>query len=185
MRTLRYIDPQTGYMKEFKLEDDKPCIIGKLPLEKVFQNLRVILRKIPDTHKRLISGYIGCAKNSIDMENCKMHSKYISRAHYMIFPGDSVQIIDLFSQNGTKIATLGGGISLVPGRKTNLKNDNIIIIANGQAFFHYRSLEMNFEPKSFINNVEKNEPANNIHENQIVPQIFESQESHYCEYDSM
>jgi hypothetical protein len=137
MRILRSINPLNGYMKEFPLNDHEPILLGTLSLERVLRNLNAILDNVPGVLKKQIGEYIGRAKRAIEMGSCKIDYKYISRAHCMIFPEQNPQIVDLFSKNGTRIAGLDGGVPLDPGRKTNLKPDDIILLAAGRAIFQY------------------------------------------------
>jgi hypothetical protein len=137
MRILRSINPLNGYMREFPLKDDEPILLGTLSLERVLRNLNVILDNVPGVLKKRIVEYIGRARHSIEMGNCKIDYKYISWAHCMIFPEQNPQIVDLFSKNGTRIAGLAGGVPLDPGRKTDLKSDDIILLAAVRAVFQY------------------------------------------------
>ena len=137
MSILRSINPTTGYMQDFPLQADEPILLGTLSIEKVRKNLEAILGHVPAMFKKRIREYLEQAKCSIEMENCKISHKYISRAHCMVFPGQVPQIVDLFSKNGTRIAGLGGGVPLDPGKKTDLKPGDIVFLASGRAVFQY------------------------------------------------
>ncbi|MFC1821300.1 hypothetical protein ACFL9T_01235 [Thermodesulfobacteriota bacterium] len=137
MSILRSINPTTGYMQDFQIKADEPILLGTLNLDRALKNLDAILVHVPAMFKTRIREYIERAKFSIEMEICKISYKYISRAHCMVFPGETPQIVDLFSKNGTRIAGLDGGIPLDPGRKTDLKPDDIVLLASGRAVFQY------------------------------------------------
>lgn len=83
----------------------------------------------------------------ITPEECKIQSDPISRVHCMIFPGDDAKILDLFSTNRTAIASLGGGMILDPGRKTDLRPGDIILLAKGTAIFQYLGPHNGIEDK--------------------------------------
>lgn len=137
MYLLKSLNPRTGFIREFELDVGKPVIIGTLPVDKILRGMREIFKKVPDDLKRQIYDDVDSASRSITMQECKISHQYISRAHFMVFPGDQGEIMDLGSTNGTKIAGPGGGTRLDPGRRKSLKPGDIIILANGLAIFHY------------------------------------------------
>ena len=137
MYILRSIDPKSGYIKDFKLEVDEPILIGRLPLEIILEYPNVFLKDAPEPEIKHLSDYIRSTKRLITPEECEIHSDPISRVHCMIFPGDDAKILDLFSTNRTAIANLGGGMMLEPGRKTDLRPGDIILLAKGTAIFQY------------------------------------------------
>ncbi|MFC1824374.1 FHA domain-containing protein [Thermodesulfobacteriota bacterium] len=138
MYVLRSINPQNGIMREFKLKADEPVIIGRLSLDLVPQYLKTFSKmdESTDLNKRL-SDDIQRAAYFITMGDCNIPSQYISRLHCMIFPDENAKIIDLYSRNGTVIAAPGSGLALAPGRKTDLRPNDIISLAKGWAIFQY------------------------------------------------
>jgi len=183
MQVLTSINPRTGFMKEFRI-DEEPCVIGNLPLEEILRDLREISKKFPDKQKRRLIEWIDSAGTSIDMRSCQMESRYISRIHCMIFPGKRARLMDLFSKNGTKIARVGGGIRVEPGKKIDLRPDDIIILAEGHAFFQYVHMERGLESESVFDLAAKRRsslfggvPAGR--------QIIGDWGNHCGEYDSM
>lgn len=147
MYILRSIDPRLGFMKDFRLQVDELVLIGKLPLEIILNYPGQLLRHAPSQEVKYLSDYIRCTKRLITPEECKIPSDPISRLHCMIFPGEDAKILDLFSTNRTAIASLGGGMILDPGRKTDLRPDDIILLAKGTAIFQYLGAENGIEDK--------------------------------------
>lgn len=147
MYILRSIDPRFGFMRDFKLEVDELVLIGKLPLEIILNYPDQFLRHAPGQEVEYLSDYIRSTKRLITPEECKIHSDSISRVHCMIFPGDDAKILDLFSTNRTAIASLGGGMILDPGRKTDLRPGDIILLAKGTAIFQYLGPDNGIEDK--------------------------------------
>lgn len=137
MYRLRSINPRTGYIKEFDAGAGGPVLIGRIPLEKVFENIDILIENIPDEFKQKILEDIRNIEFAITMADCKISYEPISRFHCLIFPGDDAKITDLFSTNGTVIGSIGGGLTVNPGRDMDLKRNDIILLANGSAIFQY------------------------------------------------
>lgn len=141
MYILRSIDPKSGYIKDFKLEVDEPILIGRLPLEIILEYPDVFLKDAPEPEIKHLSDYIRSTKRLITLEECGINNNSISRVHCMIFPGEESKILDLYSTNGTIIADVGGGIKLESGRRTEIKPNTTILLAQGAAIFQYLSLK--------------------------------------------
>jgi len=141
MYTLRSIDPNSGFMKDFKLEAGEPVLIGRLPLEIILEYPDVFLKDAPEPEIKHLSDYIRSTKRLITLEECNIHSNSISKVHCMIFPGEESKILDLYSTNGTILANAGGGIKLESGRRTEIQHDITILLAQGAAIFQYFSFD--------------------------------------------
>jgi hypothetical protein len=141
MYTLRSIDPKSGYMKDFKLEVDEPVLIGRVPLEIILEYPDLFLKDAPEPEIKHLSDYIKSTKRLITLEECDIHDNSISRVHCMIFPGEELKILDLYSTNGTILANIGGGMELEPGKRTEIQHNTTILLAQGAAIFQYFSFD--------------------------------------------
>lgn len=141
MHTLRSIDPKSGFIKDFKLEVDEPVLIGRLSLEIILEYPDVFLKDAPEQEIKHLSDYIRSTKRLITLEECNIHNNSISRVHCMIFPREESKILDLYSTNGTILANAGGGMELEPGRRTEIKHNTTILLAQGAAIFQYFSFD--------------------------------------------
>jgi hypothetical protein len=124
-------------MREFRFKEDSPVLIGRIPTGKLVDHLDSLVGKVPEEFKEQVSEDIKGARYVITMKDCNIGHKPISRAHCIIFPGKKAQISDLFSTNGTIIASPKAGVMLDPGRKTDLMPNDIILLARGMAIFQY------------------------------------------------
>ena len=137
MVVLKCLNPITGYLKEFTYNDDGPVLIGRMPPEMALNEFEAVSKNVPKYFHRELRAYLKSARHSINMENYKFDKKYVSRVHCSILPGKSSLVVDLFSKNGTVIASPDGGEHISAGVKSEVKPEECIILAKGKIVFQF------------------------------------------------
>ena len=158
MFVLKCLNPITGYLKEFAYREEGPVLIGRMAPERALNEFEAVSKNVPEYFHGELREYLESARYSINMENCRLDKKYISRVHCIILPGEDSLAVDLFSKNGTVIAGPNGGMHINAGVKAKLGPEECIILAKGRTVFQFmysennRPLAIEREDESFLHN---------------------------------